>query len=255
MGTNLRCGGAAVRRMTMRARDLLLLTALTCSVGVLGCGDDDSSDTSGPGGGGSGNAGGGGAGGGGAGGGGAGGGGAGGGGTGGVPVDEPIDRMGRAAVNTALISRFGDQHDADAEAYNQNHDDATWAQYEDNMAANLAIYDAIDTDCTNQAFSCGNTTDADCYATFAGVLANDKLWVKTDNPPSCAVYLAVEADATGLLTNDDCGGRRPVDDVINTTYSLLVNGSLSDIDDGVTAEAATTTAFAAGFPYLPAPNN
>jgi len=239
----------------MRAFELISVVALACSVGLLGCGDDDGGDgtggttgtgATGGGGGGTGATGGTG---------GTGTGAMGGtGGAGGDPVVEaPIDRMGRPAINTALTDRFSAGHDAAAEAYNVNHDDTTWgAMYTADFQASIAIFDAIDTVCMNQAFACQDETDADCYLTFASVLANDKLWLKT-NASTCGVYLGVEADATGLLANDDCGGRRPVDDVIKRTYSLLVNGSLADIDDGIAVEPETANA-AAAFPYLGAPN-
>jgi len=241
---------------TKKAFGLVSIVALTCSLGLLGCGDDESdgNNTGGTGTGASGGNGGSGNTGGGTGGTGTGAMGGMGGMGGEAPAETPVDRMGRPAINTALTDRFSAGHDAAAEAYNVNHDDTTWdAMYAADFAASIAIYDAIDTVCMNQAFSCDDETDAACYGVFAGVLADDKLWLDTDYT-TCVTYLGVEADATGLLANDDCGGRRPVDDVIQRTYSLLVNGSLADIDDGIAVEPETLAADGT-FPYLGAPNN
>ena len=109
----------------------------------------------------------------------------------------------------------------------------------------MAIYDALDTTCGNQAFFADETG----YATFSGVVADDRLWVNAASD-SCGVYLAVEANATMLLANNDCGGRRPADDALNTTLSLLVNGSTGDVTDGVDSDDAEHPS---EFPWLAAP--
>jgi hypothetical protein len=163
-----------------------------------------------------------------------------------------IDRMGRPAINTALNHGFdADKTAAGAakDAYNQDTGEATWpATYSAQFAANLAILDALDTNCGNQL----GYAQGKGYG-LAPALADDELYVNTAGT-TCSDYLAVEANALGVLTSVtgiDCGGRRPNDDVIDETYSVLATGGLTGVTDGVNAPAtpATTT-----FPYLVAPH-
>ena len=70
---------------------------------------------------------------------------------------------------------------------------------------------------------------------------------------TCAVYLGVEANATGIIPNADCGGRTLSEDVIDESYSVLAVGATSGVTDGVAADdklsVETTT-----FPYLAPPS-
>jgi hypothetical protein len=176
-----------------------------------------------------------------------------------------IDRMGRPAINTATDDTFlvpngasfkpsDDATRAAAEdTYNGAKDSSQWATlFTPTMALNLGVLDALDGNCENQLASCGNDQQADgkCYTALAGVLADDKLWVKTTNT-SCGVYLAVEADALGVIVNGDCGGRRPVDDVIQTTYSVVALGAVSGFDDGITPPQGLHPDT---FPFMAAPH-
>lgn len=147
-----------------------------------------------------------------------------------------IDRMGRAAVNTALINPFGTAAGKTSgqskDEYNANTDAATWATaFAPQIQTNLAIFDALDGTCGNQVLA-GATLNATRYSTLAGVLADDRLYVRTDKT-TCAAYLGVETDAVGLTTSGDCGGRTPVEDTIKETYSLLVIGQLTGVTDGL----------------------
>ncbi len=169
-----------------------------------------------------------------------------------------IDRMGRPAINTATDETFlavnGAQptpstdalRGAAEDAYNADATPLNWTDNQKTMKAQLAILDALDGVCGNQAFACGTTTadlaNPACYATLAGVLADDRLWMTTKATATCTTYLGVETQA------DDCGGRRPVDDVIKSTYSVVAGVTF---DDGITAPSGLhpTT-----FPYLAAPH-
>jgi hypothetical protein len=158
-----------------------------------------------------------------------------------------IDRMGRPAINTALDKTFSVDatRDPAEDAYNGDTAKATWpATYTSIFAAQLAILDSIDRVCGNQVFA-GSGAVAGRYNTLAGALADDQLYVNSAGT-TCGQYLAVEANATNLLANDDCGGRKLEFDVIETTYSALVAGALTGIDDGVTNDST----FKATFPYL-----
>ncbi len=179
--------------------------------------------------------------------------------TGGFPapptIGAQIDRMGRPAVNTALNHAFDATEttkQAAKDDWNTNSDPSTWStKYLVEVESNLAILDSLDTNCGNQAFADKTKTDKSRYATLGGVLVDDRLWVKSD-ATTCTTYLAVEANATALLANADCGGRSPSYDPIKETYSLLAIGALSGITDGVTPtpdRAKVTT-----FPYLAAPH-
>jgi hypothetical protein len=162
-----------------------------------------------------------------------------------------IDRMGRPAINTATNHAFDANlttKDAAKNAWNQNSNPSTWVStFKAEIAANLGILDSLDNVCGNQLFA-NMSADAGAtrYATFAGVLADDRLWVKTD-ATACTTYLAVEANATGVVVNSDCGGRVPSYDVLKVTYSAVAIGALSGVTDGVTslAKSKITT-----FPYL-----
>jgi hypothetical protein len=215
-----------------------------------------------------------------------------GGGTGGVPpvpeLGAQVDRMGRPAINTALEGAFllFDANDMIAPGestarsnlqgqYNQDDQANEWAaSYGPTFALNLGVLDALDTGldlgagpqdnetaCENQLLACaniGDTTGA-CYATLAGVLATDLLWLRTDGD-ACGPgspddeaggegYLAVEAAALGIA-NTDCGGRRPIDDTIERTYSVTAAGILGGFDDGITPPAGRHPET---FPYLADP--
>lgn len=161
-----------------------------------------------------------------------------------------IDRIGRPAVATALIAPF--EADAAAkgsrkDAYNAAASDA-WQGFAAEMSASLAIYDGLDTVCGNQ-LAAGGTATAGRYATLGAVLADDRLWVNTAST-TCSTYLAVEADATGILANADCGGRAPGYDVIDATYSVVAVGAFGGVTDGIAADDGTPSAT---FPFLDAP--
>lgn len=181
-------------------------------------------------------------------------------GTGGTPMNPPpptlgaqIDRFGRPAINTALNHTFdamATTKDKAKDDYNADGNQAMWpATYASEFAANLAILDALDTMCGNQILA-GPMPVAGRYNTLAGALASDVLYLKTD-AATCSAYLAVEANATGLLANVDCGGRKLDYDVIDISYSALAAGALQGVDDGIPADNDTkgTT-----FPYLAAPH-
>lgn len=164
-----------------------------------------------------------------------------------------IDRFGRPAINTALNKAFAPDAmvaNKAKDAYNADVDAAKWAAtYSAEFSGNLAILDSLDTTCGNQILA-GGMPVAGRYTTLAGALGDDRLWLKTD-AMACSTYLAVEANATGLLANEDCGGRKLDYDVIDTTYSALAIGAFTGVGDGIPADAKTKGAM---FPYLAGPN-
>lgn len=168
-----------------------------------------------------------------------------------------IDRTGRPAINTALNDQFNPsntERDAAKDAYNRNSSPSTWqAMYAAEFRVQLAVLDALDS--TSTTNNCGNQLGITLggnppYVALAGLLADDQLYVNSTSG-SCGNYLGVEANALGILVNNDCGGREMSYDVILTTYSVLASGSLGGVDDGITTDDATHSA--STFPFLAAP--
>lgn len=173
-----------------------------------------------------------------------------------------IDRMGRAAINTAVNNTFNlnsTQADQKKDEWNADKDPSGWvAKYRAEIAANLAIYDSLDT-ATTDGDGCGNqllisqdagaTTNIDKYGGLASVLADDRVWLNTAGT-TASQYLAVELNAVGVA-NTDRGGRTLAYDVIQTTYSAVAVGATTGVDDTITADPAKTGGTA--FPYLASP--
>ena len=175
-------------------------------------------------------------------------------------LGQQIDRMGRAGVNTALTDPFNTNAtmtpDQVKDAYNASRDPSTWATaWAPTIAKNLAILDGLDRVCGNQLIAKpapGGTVPPDRYMPLANVLADDQLYVNT-NSGACTTYLAVEANATNVIPNNDCGGRTPLYNTIDVTYSLLAIGMPSGVTNGITSDVdgnANTTSF----PFLGNPN-
>lgn len=163
-----------------------------------------------------------------------------------------IDRMGRSAINTALNATFSADEaaeDAAEDAYNVAGADM-FSLFTSEIQANLAIYDSLDMVCGNQ-FAADATLSPDRYAALAGILADDQLYVNSD-ASTCTTYLAVEASATGIIPNTDCGGRTPLYDTIDVTYSALAIGALAGVSDGIAADENPGHS-ATVFPWLAAP--
>jgi len=176
-----------------------------------------------------------------------------------------IDRMGRAAVNTATTDPFDIDpamtEDAHKDAYNAATDPSTWAaSFAPEIGTNLAILDGLDNNCGNQfAADKTKTTNAGRYGTLASVLADDRLYVNTGSG-TCALYLGVEANATKFLTNTDCGGRTPLENTVDVTYQLAAAGTVCalttaacPITNGIGADAEGGASISA-FPFLGNPN-
>lgn len=179
-----------------------------------------------------------------------------------------IDRMGRAGVNTALTDPFNldSMHDQTQDAYNAA-PPSMWITFVPKIEANLAILDGLDGTCGNQAPHVAMTADQDGgasnYQFLAGALADDQLYVDTAvalSSDATKNYLAVEVAAittvvTGTATAPaSCGGRTPLDDVINITYQTLAGGNAM-VSDGITQDGdpAPNSANTATFPFLGTP--
>jgi len=164
-----------------------------------------------------------------------------------------IDRFGRPAINTALNHSF-DANDTTKGAAKDLYNSAlpaTWSTFAPEFAKNLAILDGLDGQCGNQ-FLAAATVTASQYATLAGALSDDELYVNSAQS-TCGVFLGVEAEAVGVLTAGlgKCGGRTLTDDVIDTSYSVLAAGVFTGVTDGIASDA--DGAQTATFPFLAPP--
>lgn len=137
-----------------------------------------------------------------------------------------IDRMGRPAINTALIDLFSTTPGL-TDDYNTNDDPTTWNQYAAEMEANLTALDTLDG-------VVGNTLLPPMVA--AAVLSDDRLIIDTGNPV-CDAYLAVEVGAP------QCGGRTLQRDVIDDTFGAVVGPGVSDF-------VGDTNTFLGDFPFV-----
>lgn len=147
-----------------------------------------------------------------------------------------IDRVGRPGVAEALLEPFGDatlHHMIVSSGYSLDDPERWPAALSAPIARSLAVYDALDGVCGNQLLAAGDGPDR--YDALANLLADDRLWIDT-RVGTCRRYLAVEAEAAGLAAADDCGGRTPEMDVIDTTYSFLATGMPDGVTDGIAAD-------------------
>jgi hypothetical protein len=174
------------------------------------------------------------------------------------PPDKPalgdqMDRMGRPAINTALNHAFDPDEttkQAAKDAWNENDARSTWlAAFAADVRGGLGIIDGIDANCGNQLGADLDPTTR--YAALAGLLTDDEVYVNSAPTGGCNSYLAVEANALGIVPNDDCGGRVMSYDVIETSYSSLAAGVLSGVDDGIADEAVASDPTT--FPFLADP--
>ncbi|MDX1459798.1 MAG: DUF4331 family protein [Xanthomonadales bacterium] len=128
-----------------------------------------------------------------------------------------IDRMGRAAVNTALIDPYSLTTDpALKDVYNTSESRADWSAFVPEIQANLEFFDSLD----------GAMNTAIPPAALAPLLADDRLLVDTQFA-TCDSYLSVELTLLGVFLNQ-CGGRALAHDVIDDTFALVIGSPVSD---------------------------
>lgn len=132
-----------------------------------------------------------------------------------------IDRMGRPAINTALIDPFGVTNPALKDIYNTTESRADWGIFIPEIQANLEFFDSLDGISGNTPFP---------PAALAPALADDRLLVDS-NFATCDNYLSVELTLLGVFLNQ-CGGRSLAHDVIDDTFGVVIGSPVSDnVDD------------------------
>lgn len=179
-----------------------------------------------------------------------------------------IDRAGRPLANIAFNQSFEDVTDRNAalDAYNETSNNDSVDEFSDVFANGLAMYDALqdeendvrgcaDNVITNRTSfsnsSLGSSTDSDRYELFAEILADDQIYINADASSTCTQYMAVELSKMGFPYSNDCGGRKPQMDVVETTYSIIMSGELLGTDDGVTEDNVSPSST---FPFLRNPS-
>lgn len=176
-----------------------------------------------------------------------------------------IDRSGRPLANLAANATFSSEADRNAslDLYNQTSNKDSVDQFKDVFAKSLAMYDALQ-DESNDLRACadnvitnrisftnstmGADTNPDRYQLFAALLADDQIYINTASI-DCSQYMAVELTKLGFALSNDCGGRKPSMDVVETTYSILMSGELTGTDDDVAPTTSSST-----FPFLQNPS-
>lgn len=192
----------------------------------------------------------------------------------GIKLGDQIDRMGRPAINTALNNTFTDDSTRGAaeDNYNQT-SNSDGAKFKSVMAAHFAIYDSLVNENGDGDLGCGDNavsnrasaTPGDGLATgdsrydfLSTVFSDDQIYINASSSGGsqageCQQYLAAELTVIGVSgLENDCGGRTPLYDVIETTYSAVAAGSTTGVDDGVTSDSRTHSVTV--FPFLATPN-
>lgn len=161
-----------------------------------------------------------------------------------------IDRAGRTLTGNALLGTLGTVEASNAlkEAYNAA-TPATAAKFITEIETGLALYDGLDGACGDQLMARPAARPALRYRDLATLLADDRLWVNSASS-NCTQLFAVEMAAMpgheALVA--DCGGRTPLYSAVNVYRSLLANGRLDSVDDGVSEDDQVHSAEV--FPFL-----
>ena len=159
-----------------------------------------------------------------------------------------IDRMGRPAINTALIT--ADHKDL----YNFASNDQGIV-FVPEMAALLEVIDGLDGNLANGLASLfGDTPD---FVALADFLSQDVLLYNSGIENCEGGYLAAEVALLLGVDQTNCGGRTLSQDVMDVTLQVLVDVTLltGNPDAVVVTDAVgeNDKPFSADFPYLAAP--
>jgi hypothetical protein len=163
------------------------------------------------------------------------------------PLEEgvAIDRMGRALTGNALLGTFDSEVASNTrkEQYNRAPPEA-WPMFVPDLAETLAIYDGFDGICGNQWLSKPGV-GLGRYTRLALLLADDRIWIDS-HARECKKSFGIERHET------DCGGRAPGVDAVDVFRSLLVNGKVGGVEDGVSRDDREVSDSA--FPFLAPPS-
>ena len=162
-----------------------------------------------------------------------------------------VDRMGRPLTGNAMLSPLAqdDVSDRLKEDYNAALP-AEADRFTPEIERTLGLYDAFDGQCGNGLLA--EDKPEHRYRRLAKLLADDRLWVDA-RFARCTQFMAVERLAlrNEAIAANDCGGRNPLIDAIDTYRSLLVTGNTAGVDDGVNRDERDHPI--SQFPFLAAP--
>jgi hypothetical protein len=169
-------------------------------------------------------------------------------------LGEQIQRTARPLIKNALVggplASEGERNQR-KEAYNRVARSG-WKRFSTDIQRSLGLYDGFDGNCGDQWLADRDATPPRRYERLATLLADDRIWVNSESAV-CTQFLAVELTAfnTPGALSDDCGGRTPNHDASNIFRSLLTNGAMRGVDDGLSHDdkVHSTTEF----PFLAAP--
>ena len=152
-----------------------------------------------------------------------------------------VDRIGRAAVSTTLVAAFADDEGRALalDAYNEAAR-SDGSEFAAEIRANLAIYDGLVGQCSNQLLASTEDASPERYAALSGLLADDRLIVDATEG-ACEAYFNVELSQAGLTGLKDCGGRTPLHDVVDLSYTLFAGDPMTPISDGVAEDSVTAS--------------
>jgi hypothetical protein len=164
-----------------------------------------------------------------------------------------LDRVGRPQIVATLIAAFEADTETRAEAVRSYHSGALGdTRFRSAFEARLALIDSIDNVCGNQLWPDPSVLPR--YRSLATLLLDDQIYVHGERVGG-SVYLGLEAEAAGALQGTRAGaagGRLPGFDAIQSTYSALISGVLSGVDDGITSDDAAHDP--TSFPFLAPPD-
>jgi hypothetical protein len=168
-------------------------------------------------------------------------------------LGKQIERAARALTGNALLGLLapGEVGNRLKEAYN-GAAQPDWPQFASEMERGLALYDGFDGIRGNQWLAEPAVASGRPYQALARVLADDRLWVNSIST-DCTRYLAVELAALTMsrAPGNDCGGRTPNYDAVDVFRSLLVDGTITGVEDGVARDDHVHST--AAFPFLAPP--
>ena len=165
-----------------------------------------------------------------------------------------IDRAARPLTGNALLATLGSDVESDAlkERYNRA-TPATSGAFVPEIAKGVALYDGFDGRCGDSLLIDRKAPPARRYWPMATLLADDRLWLNSRSS-ICTQLFAVERAALAGETAvaGDCGGRSVTYDAVNVYRSLIANGTVVGVDDGVHGDEKVQST--AVFPFLAAPD-
>jgi hypothetical protein len=158
-----------------------------------------------------------------------------------------LDRVGRPEItNVSMVAHDEDRELRDSynqlEPFSENKRDL--APYRERLRRNIGFFDAIDQ---------VRDWPPQWADVLAGLLVQDYLVVDPGLPCGGSSYFEIESSLMRRLPHARCGGRVPEDDVMDTIFTLLINGGHGrQVRDGVDAPSPDLPD---GFPYLAEPNS